>query len=117
MGKEARKHSAALILEEIRRKNRQNHPVVLMGDHNSTADEPPVRALIKKMKDTGNTKKADNRPGQGTFNGFGRDTSGRRIDYIFVKKFKAGAYKRPSELRANGRFISDHYPVWARLHF
>ncbi len=114
LGKEARKNSASLITNMIRIKNRKNFPVILMGDLNCTPEEAPAILLRKELRDTWQFTR-DKDDSQGTFNGFGRDTSGRRIDYIFVRKLKVKSYSRPDTRRSIGRFISDHFPVMATL--
>ena len=117
MGLKARQNSAKLIFRQIKKFNKQGYPVILMGDFNCTPVEKPAKYLASKMTDTWTRRHIEVKSPHGTFNGFGRDTTDRRIDYIFVRGFKVADYKKPSEVRANGRFISDHFPVVARLDF
>ena len=53
-----------------------------------------------------------------TFNGWSTAKTDAVIDYIYVSGFSAcPEYKTVTEKYADKPFVSDHYPVYARLIF
>lgn len=118
IGKVAREKSAALIFQKIEEVNKENLPVVLMGDLNLTPDQVPIQFLQRKLSDGQSiTQKAFYGP-TGTFNGFNPQMKlDRRIDYIFVKDFKVKSYIHIDDRMENNKHISDHLPVLTTLYF
>lgn len=117
MGETARKESVRLLLDRIPAINRSGLPVVLMGDFNLE----PGHAAIANLKDVLDDahELAGDRPfgPAGTFNGFDvTQPATRRIDYLFVSPSDF-RLKRYAILTAtiDGRFPSDHFPVYAQL--
>ena len=112
----ARKNGLKLILDKIAEKNTDNLPVVLTGDFNVTPDNSVLKVLDNaKMLDARTTAtKTDNLP---TFNGLG-DEEERVIDYIYYRGFSScPEYETIVKQYANIQYISDHYPIVARLMF
>lgn len=114
----AREKGLKLILDKIAEKNTDNLPVVLTGDFNVTPDNDVLKVLDNaEMLDARTTAtKTDDLP---TFNGFGdEDESPRVIDYIYYRGFSScPEYKTIDEKYENITYISDHYPILARLMF
>ena len=119
IGEEARKESVFLIMERIRKLNKQDLPVILTGDLNLEPDHPSILLLSSAMQDS-HLLAGDKAFGpQGTFNGFKfSEPITRRIDYIFLSKtgFKLLKYAILSDSK-DLRYPSDHFPVLVKLSF
>ncbi|MGC1515441.1 MAG: endonuclease/exonuclease/phosphatase family protein [Maribacter sp.] len=114
----AREHSAALIISEIREINSGKLPVVLMGDLNLTPDQKPIQFLQNQMTDGQLAPDSNFYGPTGTFNGFDPEmVLNRRIDYVFVNRFKVKKYIHIDDRMENNKHISDHLPVLASLSF
>ena len=112
MGEKAREKSAKLILAKIKKINDKNLPIVLMGDFNLRPEEKPIQQIKSKMQDGKEVTEQPFYGPEGTFNGFNWDMKlDRRIDYIFVKKFKVKSYVHIDDRMQNNKHISDHLPV------
>ena len=115
----ARKNGLKLILDKVAEKNTDNLPVVLTGDFNIIPTDSVLDDVLgnAEMLDARTTAaKTDNLP---TFNGFGNeDESPRVIDYIYYRGFSScPEYETIVKQYANIQYISDHYPIVARLVF
>ena len=110
-GQSARLRSAELILKKVSEINPENQPYILMGDFNATPEEKPIQLLVAAHH---KLPQKINGP-QGTFNGFGKENNTRRIDFIFSSKVKILKYIHLDGKRKNGRYISDHLPVYASI--
>ncbi|MCP4976399.1 MAG: endonuclease/exonuclease/phosphatase family protein [Maribacter sp.] len=111
-GIKARAKSAKLIHKKIREVNKSDLPVVLMGDLNLRPEEKPIQFLKNKMQDGKDISMQPFYGPEGTFNGFNWNMKlDRRIDYIFVQKFKVKAYIHIDDRMDNNKHISDHLPV------
>ncbi|MBQ4914745.1 endonuclease/exonuclease/phosphatase family protein [Maribacter sp. MMG018] len=112
----AREKSAELIALKIKEINKENLPVVLMGDLNRTPETKPIQFLKKELTDGQTaTKKAFYGP-TGTFSGFDHNKIlDERIDYIFVHNFEVNSYQHIDDRMENNKHISDHLPVMAHL--
>ena len=114
----AREEGLKLIVKKIAEMNIDNLPVVLTGDFNVTPDNTVLKVLDNaEMLDARTTAtKTDNLP---TFNGFGNeDESPRVIDYIYYRGFSScPEYETIVNEYENVEYISDHYPIVARLVF
>ncbi len=112
IGNEARSNSARLIVRKINEINKENLPVVFMGDLNLTSDEEPIRFLQSQLSDGQAISQKPFLGPKGTFNGFDPQSKlDRRIDYIFVKGFKVKSYVHIDDRMENDKHISDHLPV------
>lgn len=113
MGKEARKHSASLILEKIDSINGEDLPVILMGDMNAPPESEPVQVFLGRFGGASAMELET-----GTFNGFNPSHGESiRIDYIFAGGgLIMGSTNIIREL-TDGRFPSDHFPVVADVTF
>ena len=115
----ARKEGLKLIVNKIAEKNTDNLPVVLTGDFNIIPTDSVLDEVLGKaeMLDARTTaEETDDLP---TFNGFGAaDESPRVIDYIYYRGFAScPEYETIVKQYANIQYISDHYPIVARLMF
>jgi endonuclease/exonuclease/phosphatase family metal-dependent hydrolase len=122
MGSLAREKSAELLRERMAT-IAQAQPVILMGDFNDPAvmESPSYRVLTVEEKHTGLTLRdtwslasRDQRmQGEGTFHGFNGEATRGRIDWILVTDDFQGVDAGIDRMQDNGRYPSDHFPVWA----
>ena len=113
-GSLARKNGIKLILEKINELNKQNLPVILMGDFNVLSYDPSLKELNDEMSDS--RKVAIETDDLHTFNGWGK--SKKIIDYIYFKGFsKCTEFQTIQKKYAGRPFISDHFPIRAKLEF
>jgi endonuclease/exonuclease/phosphatase family metal-dependent hydrolase len=118
IGEVARKESAKLVLEMMK-KTAANLPCMLTGDFNFNEDHESyalinTSGLVKDAYDSSPLRITPN----GTFNGFNvRGKPVGRIDNIFITPaFQVVRYGILTNTY-NGRFPSDHFPVFAELIF
>lgn len=119
MGETARKESLRLILEKIEAVNTSGFPVVLMGDFNLEPGHESIISLAEVMEDAHQLAGNDAFGPEGTFNGFEPDSKAeRRIDYLFLSPndFRLKKYGILTATK-EGRYPSDHFPVYAQLAF
>lgn len=121
IGETARRESAKLLLENIRRRA-GSAPVILTGDFNATDTSAVYKILSggavgpgQLLRDTREVSALPHYGPQWTFHGFGKVTERPGIDYIFV----AAGVKvlRHGTIRDDERYASDHLPVLAELLF
>ena len=122
MGSLAREKSAELLRERIATIAR-GLPVILMGDFNDPAiiESGSYRILTAEekqvgltLRDTWSLASRDQRmQGEGTFHGFSGEATRGRIDWILTTGDFQGIDAGIERLQDNGRYPSDHFPVWA----
>ncbi len=113
-GKEAQKNGLKLILDRIAEINPKGYPMVLTGDFNIKPDNAALVELDAKMQSA--RKVAEKTDDLGTFNGWGRKSD--VIDYIYVSGFSSCLeYQTVTKKYNDRKFVSDHYPIIARLIF
>ena len=113
-GKMAQKNGLKLIVDRIDKINPDGYPMVLTGDFNMEPDNPNLTELDSKMQST--RKIAAETDSHDTFNGWGRGKG--IIDYIYVSGFSScPEYQTITKRYADRKFVSDHYPVCAKLIF
>jgi len=110
----SRERSVALLLERIRARD-PRAPAVVTGDFNAGEDNPAAVAMRASFLDSFRVLHPDAREA-GTFNGFTfGQTSGDKIDFVFVEPgtdvVEAGIVRTSRD----GRYPSDHFPVTARI--
>lgn len=117
-GVEARRESTLLVLEQIR-KIAGNAPAVLCGDFNFDQDHENYLLLANSglLQDAYELSPLVYAP-NGTYNGFDiSNSSGSRIDHIFLTPhFKVQKYGILTD-SYQGKFPSDHLPVFVQLLF
>ncbi|MDN3605336.1 endonuclease/exonuclease/phosphatase family protein [Kaistella yonginensis] len=118
IGNEARRNSASLILDKIKKINPRNFPVILTGDFNLTEETVPIQILSTNLNDC--YKHSVKKPygPKGTFTNFDTNTvPTQRIDYVFVKNMTCETYRAINDRRENLLYPSDHFPVLVELRF
>ena len=120
MGKIARRESARLLVDKVAAIARKT-PVVVTGDFNAHPDDEPIRVIVdsssnKRLIDAKAVSALPHFGPVGTFNGFGaKERDSQPIDYIFIRNgFKVLRHATLSQT-LQGRFSSDHFPVFASL--
>ncbi|WP_299550535.1 endonuclease/exonuclease/phosphatase family protein [Seonamhaeicola sp.] len=117
VGKIARMESPKLILKKVKAINIQKLPVVLMGDFNLEPETENIKQLYTYFNDSKSISKDKPFGPIGTYNGFHFDRPvSRRIDYILTSKdnVQVNKYAVLSNPK-NGRYPSDHFPVYAEI--
>jgi len=122
MGKEARRESARLLKQKVK-DIAGNNPVVITGDFNSKPSDDPIKILTDpadkdKFIDTKAVSLTPHYGPHGTFNAFtSKEIDNEPIDFIFLKgKWKVLQHATLSQTW-EGRFSSDHFPVFTQLSF
>ncbi|MBR3869161.1 MAG: endonuclease/exonuclease/phosphatase family protein [Clostridia bacterium] len=113
-GEEARKNSVDMILEKA--KEYKDLPVVFTADMNIVEGTEHYESMVADgtLKDTKYT--AEDTMDYLTFHDLKpAENEGRILDYVMVNdKFDANVYKVVTA-GVDGRFVSDHYPVYADI--
>lgn len=111
IGKEARKNSASMIVEAIRKEGKKL-PVIVTGDFNSQPTEDPYKVISSFMSDSRPAEST-----QGTFCTFSvNGPACTTIDYVFYLRAKSADYKVITD-NDGINYPSDHLPVMATLSF
>ena len=114
VGTVAREKGVELIMSKIAGLNKDNLPVVLVGDFNVSPSDPLIADIEKTMKNT--RKIAAETDNIGTYNDWGK--ASEIIDNIFYRGFKSCTlFETVTAPYADRKFISDHYPIKAVLVF
>lgn len=120
MGKVARRESAKLLVQKIK-ETAGNAPVILTGDFNAKPSDEPIRIITDKsnplhLEDSKELSTSPHYGPTGTFNAFhSKETDDLPIDYIFMKNGVKVLQHATLSQTWQGRFSSDHFPVFARL--
>lgn len=117
MGVEARKKSAALVVEWAASLSGSKYKV-FTGDFNFTPDDELYKIITNKLFDARTKAAVKEEVHPGTYNGFAlTGPYPRRIDYVFINEgLKPVKYYCP-DIRIDGRHISDHFPVIVELQY
>ena len=114
-GKVAREESAKLILKFIATINKENLPVMLTGDFNSTKAAPPIQKILTVLFDSREKCQATPYGPEGTSGGFNVKAMPSIIDYIFINQ-KVNILRHGVLSDSFGLFYpSDHLPVLAEI--
>jgi endonuclease/exonuclease/phosphatase family metal-dependent hydrolase len=122
-GVEARLESAKLLVAKIAELDgagKETLPVVLTGDFNCTAKQPPYAAIAgdeageAKLLDAQFISQKPHAGGDSTSNSFQELRPGAKIDFIFVRGLSVASHQI-DDPRVEGRFVSDHQPVTAEV--
>ena len=113
-GTEAQKNGLKLIVDRIAEINPDGLPMVLTGDFNIEPKNPALKDLDARMQSS--RKIAEKTDDHATYNGWGKSST--MIDYIYVSGFSScPEYQTVTKRYEDRKFISDHYPIFARLIF
>ena len=117
-GEEARLESARLLRDTLPQLAK-NYPLVLTGDFNSNPTSEPYETLEagKALNDAFMRSKLPPIGPHSSFGGFEvtPELPGERIDYIFVSdQVEVHRYATITE-EQEGRYPSDHFPVFAEI--
>ena len=113
-GTEAQKNGLKLIVDRIAEINPDGLPMVLTGDFNIEPKNPALKDLDVRMQSA--RKIAEKTDDHATYNGWGKSST--MIDYIYVSGFSScSEYQTVTKRYEDRKFISDHYPIFARLIF
>lgn len=117
VGVKAQVEGAKLILNKIKHINKQNLPVILMGDFNMEATHESIQHISKSLRDSKSITNKVMGP-LGTFNNFEFEKPvTRRIDYIFLSEgITVNKYSVLSDSYV-GHYPSDHLPVMIDIAF
>ena len=111
LGITARLASSELILDEMARINKQNHPAILMGDFNALEQEPPIQWITQQYLDSRYSTRHFF-GGTSTFNGFNiAPEENRRIDFIFHNEQLISTKTAIISQLIEQHYPSDHFPV------
>ena len=115
-GAEARRKGLELIVSRIDEINPKGYPMILTGDFNIKPDNEALVGLEQRMQSA--RKIAPKTDNNATFNNWGKVKSDMVIDYIYVSGFSACTeYHTINEKYGDWKYISDHYPIYAKLIF
>lgn len=114
VGVQAQKNGLQLIVDRIASINPEGYPMVLTGDFNVRPENPALVNLDKRMDSA--RKIAPTTDNHDTYNGWGKGEG--VIDYIYVSGFShCLEYQTVKKRYDNRAYVSDHYPIFARLIF
>jgi endonuclease/exonuclease/phosphatase family metal-dependent hydrolase len=120
IGKEARRRSAALLLQKVAVIAGKT-PSIVTGDFNAMPADEPIQLLTAAndplhLTDSKAVSITPHYGPTGTFNGFGsKEKDNEPIDYIFLKgRWRVKKHATLSQTW-EGRFASDHFAVMAVL--
>ena len=113
-GAQARAEGLSLILSKVAQMNPDGLPLLVMGDFNMTIDDPSMAPIKREMQDCrAVATKSDNLD---TAHDWGKHYSS--IDFIWEKGFGSCVEYQTLTKEYGGRaFISDHFPIKAKLLF
>lgn len=116
-GTKAQQKSAELISEKVMQSSEK---AIVMGDFNVAEGGEVYNYLVEEtLSDSKYLSPHQNRDEGPTFNGFGNYRYEKPIDYIFVtaNTLSASEYQIINKRYNNNYYISDHYPVLAKLKY
>jgi len=119
IGTKARFESAKLIYAKIKELNKNNSPVILMGDLNLKPESEAIKYLSSVMNDSKTISVLKPFGPEGTFNGFKfNEPVIDRIDYIFTSKdrIQINKFAILSDSK-DCKYPSDHLPVFIEMKF
>ncbi|WP_412067962.1 endonuclease/exonuclease/phosphatase family protein [Rubrivirga sp. IMCC43871] len=122
-GATARRASARLVADRALA-IADGDPLVVTGDLNAPDGSDVVQTFAAALRDARLVSESPPAGGNATWNGFGRDADGGRIDYVFVSegvrvRVAATLDRTIGEILGtdNPRLPSDHHAVTATLAF
>ena len=115
IGVDARRNSAQLIIETIKKLDSGETMVILTGDFNSEPASEPIALLSEHLTDTRTYTGIDSERIIPTFNGWDASKHNECIDFIFTgRNLKTKSYQVANS-QTDGRYLSDHNMVMAEI--
>ncbi|MFK8055564.1 MAG: endonuclease/exonuclease/phosphatase family protein [Saprospiraceae bacterium] len=111
----ARLNGAQVILDKVTAKHLLNSQVVVMGDFNCTASDPPMQLFNSKFAFGADVSLTSCYGPKSTFSGFEELQEGKTLDHILLRNLDVVKYRHIDDRRPNGLWPSDHLPVTATL--
>lgn len=116
------RQEASRVLSEQLAKIAAGVPAILTGDLNINEDNPAYGVLVRpttpgaiRWIDSYRVAHARRQPDEASFHGFKGTTAGSRIDFVFHTEHFITVDAQIDRRSRDGRYPSDHYPVWAVL--
>lgn len=116
----AREKSMEFMSDQIR-KIAADYPIIITGDFNITKGSPLYHQMTEHLEENNGVRNVEYYSQQpvinadNTFNAFREDTDSRVIDYIFTNKHFEVKNFTVDQIKDDGIFISDHWPIKAVL--
>jgi endonuclease/exonuclease/phosphatase family metal-dependent hydrolase len=120
MGQEARRESAKLVLRAVDSIAGKT-AAIITGDFNAKPGDEPIKVITDAQNpvhllDTKALSKTGHYGPDGTFNAFqSKEIANEPIDYIFLNKPQVVLKHATLSQSWQGRFSSDHFPVFAQI--
>jgi endonuclease/exonuclease/phosphatase family metal-dependent hydrolase len=120
IGKIARSESAKMLLKAVDSLAGRTIAIVT-GDFNSSPSDEPIQVITDKrnplhLTDTKEVSLSAHYGPTGTFNGFGpKERNDDPIDYIYFNRGLKVLQHGTLSQSWQGRFSSDHFPVWVKV--
>jgi endonuclease/exonuclease/phosphatase family metal-dependent hydrolase len=116
------RQEASRVLSEQLAKIAAGVPAILTGDLNINEDNPAYSVLVRpttrgaiRWIDSYRVAHPKRLPDEASFHGFKGTTTGSRIDFVFHTEHFSTIDAQIDRRSRDGRYPSDHYPVWAVL--
>lgn len=111
----ARRNGLAMVMDKIHEMN-PNVPLILMGDFNVEPGDSCLLDVERLMVNARTAAKVtEDTP---SFNGFDLDGRHKTIDYIYYSGFSGAESFKVLTQNFDGKpFISDHYPIVAKIDY
>lgn len=114
IGEEARKKSVEMILERVETYNFM--PVVFTADMNITEGDEAYKTMAESELLWDTKHVAPDTMDYLTFHNMKpAENEGRILDYVFINQYFGTTTYRVVTAGVDGKFVSDHYPVYADL--
>jgi endonuclease/exonuclease/phosphatase family metal-dependent hydrolase len=111
---EAARLNCAKVIAGRLEKLPKDVPLILTGDFNAAAGGEVYQVFAGALEDAWVTAAKRSGP-ECTLSGFKGNTTGPRIDWIFYRGRLKALEAETVTRNQDGRYPSDHYPVWAVL--
>ncbi len=119
-GQQARAESAKLLLQKVK-EIAGSTPAFITGDFNARPSDEPIKIITdsnnpNRLTDSKAISETPHYGPQGTFTGFKEKELGNEpIDHIFIRNGVQVLQHATLSQTWQGRFSSDHFPVFARV--
>lgn len=98
--------------------NKENYPVIMSGDFNSTPDNPVFDELRLRFTDSRDAAPAGKTDSIKTYNAWGNEKKAKILDYIWLSPgIRCLGYNTDTTEYGGHKLISDHYPISATIRF